>query len=270
MLNYLRPLALVLPLFLLLSIFTLSEFASAATNFAQAPQHVVVLMAEQKGEKDQVLPVSKNIQQLLKFLEAETAYKFEVQHFPWRRVLQNGANGEGLILGIYKNPEREQVYTFSDPVFSDKIWLVTRCNQAFTFNKIADLKGKTIGIVQGSSAGDEFDSQVNILFKAEYNNSSLAGRFLKLYLQRMDAFLLYEPRTNYKEVQRELNQMYAANIASYQKTKEDIFCIQPKPISTIESHFAMRLQGDQTLIKKINQALAHGKKNGELDRIFAK
>ena len=66
------------------------------------------------------------------------------------------------------------------PSISDKIWLMARCDDRFTFNTIQDLKGKTIGIVQGSSAGEEFDSQVNVLFRAEYNTSSLAGRFSKL------------------------------------------------------------------------------------------
>ncbi|WP_395011118.1 substrate-binding periplasmic protein, partial [Undibacterium sp.] len=194
----------------------------------------------------------------------------DIRRYPWRRVLHNGENGEGLIFGIYKTPERLKLFHFSEPVYSDKVWLVSRCDNSFNFTSLQDLKGKSIGIVQGSSAGDEFDSQVNIIFKAEYNTSSLAGRFSKLYQKRMDAFLLYEPRTNLKEVQKELNQLYAAGLEEYKKKKADVFCIIPRPVSVIDAHFAMSIKSDRSILDKIDKVLIHAKKTGELDRIFAK
>jgi polar amino acid transport system substrate-binding protein len=227
-------------------------------------------MAEQKGDRDQVLPLTKNVLQLFNYIEQVSKLKLEVRRYPWRRVLHNAANGEGLIFGIYKTPERTQLYNFSEPVYSDKIWLVYRCEDSFTFNTMADLKGKTIGIVQGSSAGDEFDSQVNQLFKAEYNTSSLAGRFSKLYQKRMDAFLLYEPRTNLKQMQRELNQIYAYDLDEYKKKKTDIFCIATKPVSVIDAYFAISPKADQSWLEKIDKAIILAKKSGELEKIFAK
>lgn len=227
-------------------------------------------MAEQRGDRDQVLPLTKNVIQLFNYLEDATKLKIEVRRYPWRRVLHNAENGEGFVFGIYKTAERLQVYSFSEPVYSDKIWLMTRCEDKLNYNNIHDLKGKTIGIVQGSSAGDEFDSQVNVLFKAEYNTSSLAGRFSKLYQKRMDAFLLYDPRTNLKEMQREFNQIYAVDLDEYRKKKTDIFCILPKPINVIDAHFAMSLRGDKGLLEKLDRALQQGRKSGELDRIFSK
>ncbi|MBR7801225.1 substrate-binding periplasmic protein [Undibacterium fentianense] len=227
-------------------------------------------MAEQKGDRDQVLPLTKNILLLFNFIEESARVKIDIRRYPWRRVLHNGENGEGLIFGIYKTPERLKIFHFSEPVYSDKVWLVYRCEDPFVFNSIQDLKNKTIGIVQGSSAGDEFDSQVNVSFKAEYNTSSLAGRFSKLYQKRMDAFLLYEPRTNLREVQRELNQLYASEFDEYRKKKQEIFCINPHPVSVIDAHFALSLQADRSILDKIDKALIQGKKSGELERIFAK
>lgn len=231
---------------------------------------VAILIPEQKGERDQILPLTKNSLQLFNYIEEAAKLDFEIRRYPWRRVLHNGENGEGLIFGIYKTPERLKIFQFSEPVYTDKVWLVSRCDNSFSFNSLQDLKGKTIGIVQGSSAGDEFDKQVNILFKPEYNTSSLAGRFSKLYQKRMDAFLLYEPRTNLKEVQRELNQLYAADIDEYKKKKTDIFCIIPRPVSVIEAHFAMSIDGDRSILDRIDKVLIQAKKSGELDRIFSK
>lgn len=241
------------------------------TSGVKPPRPVIaVLMPEQKGDRDQILPLTKNVLQLFNYIEEAANIKIEIRRYPWRRVLHNGENGEGLIFGIYKTPERLKMFHFSEPVYSDKVWLVKRCEDNFTFNSLLDLKGKTIGIVQGSSAGDEFDHQVNKLFMAEYNTSSLAGRFSKLYQKRMDAFLLYEPRTNLKEVQRELNQLYAAEFDEYKKKKTDIFCIIPRPVSVIDAHFAAGLSYDITILDKIDKVLIQAKKNGELDRIFAK
>jgi polar amino acid transport system substrate-binding protein len=249
---------------------SIARQVSLRTSFESRDTPVPILMAEQKGDHDQVLPLTKNVLQLFSYIEQTSKLKLEVRRYPWRRVLHNAANGEGLIFGIYKTPERTQIYNFSEPVYSDKIWLVYRCEDSFTFNTMADLKGKTIGIVQGSSAGDEFDSQVNQLFKAEYNTTSLAGRFSKLYQKRMDAFLLYEPRTSLKQIQHELNQIYAYDLDEYKKRKIDIFCIASKPVSVIDAHFAISPKADQSLLEKIDKAIIQARKTGELEKIFAK
>lgn len=245
----------------------------ASTVLATSHSHpavLTVLMAEQRGERDQVLPLTKNMIQLFNYLEEVTKLKIEIRRYPWRRVLHNAENGEGMVFGIYKNPERLQIFHFSEPVYSDKIWLMSRCEDRLSYNSIQDLKGKTIGIVQGSNAGEEFDSQVNILFRAEYNTSSLAGRFSKLYQKRMDAFLLYDPRTNLREMQKEFNQIYAADIDEYRKKKTEVFCIVPKPINVIDAHFAMSNHGDHSLLEKLDKALIQARKSGELERIFSK
>lgn len=242
----------------------------AANEGSATAKTIPVLVVEQTGERGQILPLNPNTIQLFKYLENAVKMKFDLRHYPWRRLLQNGENGEGLIFGIYKTPERSQIFTFSEPIYSDKIWLVSRCADRMNFNQLLDLKGKTIGIIQGSSAGIEFDRQVNILFKAEYNTSNLASRFLKLHQKRMDAFLLYEPRTNVNEIQKELNQVHAKEIDEYKTKNADIFCVLPKPISAIDVHFAVSLKADKAALDKIDKAIVQGKKNGELDRIFAK
>ncbi len=242
----------------------------AANEGGVAANSIPVLLVEQTDERGQIMLLNPRTAELFNYLENAAKIKFELRRYPWRRLLQNGENGEGLIFGIYKTPERSQVFTFSEAVYSDKIWLVSRCADHMTFNKLQDLKGKTIGIIQGSSAGDEFDKQVNILFTAEYNTSNVASRFSKLYQKRMDAFLLYEPRTNVKKIQRELNAVHAKEIEEYKKTKADIFCVLPKPISAINVHFAVSLAADKTPLEKIDKAIDQAKKNGELARLFGK
>jgi polar amino acid transport system substrate-binding protein len=258
-----------------LAIFAILNLVGQGITYAEGEGNVIgksanVLVVEQTGDRGQILPLSQTLTQLFAALENAANVKFNVRRYPWRRLLQNGERGEGLIFGIYKTPERSQTFAFSEPVYSDKIWLVTRCADRLIFNDLQDLKGKTIGFTQGSSAGEEFDKQVNVLFKAEYNTSNLASRFLKLHQNRMDAFLLYEPRTNIKEVQKELNQIHAKEIDEYTKKKTDLFCILPKPVAAIDVYFAASLNSDKTTLNMIDKALIQIKKNGELNRIFEK
>lgn len=232
-------------------------------------KRIPILMAEQKGDYGQDLPLLPHAQQVLSYLEMAMQVKLDVRRYPWRRVLYNGENGEGLIFGIYKTAEREQIFAFSEPVYAEKIWLIKRCDNPLAFNQLQDLKGKTIGIVQGSSAGVAFDSQVNLLFKAEYNTSSLSGRFSKLYHKRMDAFLYYEARSNLKSLQRELNQTYASELDEYKNQKTEVFCVLPKPVSTVDVHFAQSLKSDRRVLDKIDQVLIHARKTGELEKFLA-
>lgn len=260
--------------FRFLSIAALFLFGAASANAADEtnsnPKAIPILIVEQTGERGQILPLKPQTSELFSYLENATKLKFDLRRYPWRRLLKNGENGEGIIFGIYKTPQRSSLFTFSEPAYSDKIWLVSRCVDRMIFNKLQDLKGKTIGIVQDSSAGEEFDEQVNVLFKAEYNTSNLASRFLKLYEKRMDAFLLYEPRTNVSEVQKELNQVFAKEIDEYIKKKADVFCVLPKPVSAIDVYFATSLSADKTALNLIDKALIQGRKNGTLNRIYAK
>jgi polar amino acid transport system substrate-binding protein len=242
----------------------------AANEGSTTPNSIPVLVVEQTDERGQIIPLSPRTVELFNYLENAAKIKFNLLHYPWRRLLKNGENGEGLVFGIYKTPERSQIFAFSEPVYSDKIWLVSRCADRMIFNNLQDLKGKTIGIIPGSSAGDEFDKQVNILFKPEYNTSNVASRFLKLQQKRMDAFLLYEPRTNVNEVQKELNQVHAKEIGEYKEKNADIFCILPKPVSAINVHFAVSLKTDKSSLEKIDKAIVQAKKSGELDRLFGK
>lgn len=246
------------------------QFGALLAHAQTMPEtkRIPVLMAEQKGDYGQDLPLLPYAQQLISYMEMALQVKLDVRRYPWRRVLYNGENGEGLIFGIYKTAEREHIFAFSEPVYAEKIWLIKRCDQPFSFNQLQDLKGKTIGIVQGSSAGVEFDSQVNLLFKAEYNTSSLSGRFSKLYQKRMDAFLYYEARSNLKSLQRELNQTYASELDEYKKQKTEVFCILPKPVSTVDVHFALSLKSDRRILDKIDQVLIQARKTGELEKFL--
>ena len=236
--------------------------------YAQARPNVVLLMSEELDSKGAVIPLSGEVVELLRYLEQHTRLKFEVRRYPWKRAVENAAMGEGLIFGISKTRERLRSFKFSAPIFTDQALLVTLCRAKFNFNVINDLKGKTIGIVRGTSYGEEFDRLSNVLFKVEDDTSNNLGRFKKLSMRRMDAFLLYSSSAHIGRLETYFNQQYMAEFGDKQADSK-LFCILPKPVSSIDIHIAMRLDGDASLLQKIDKAILQGHHDGELARIYS-
>ncbi|MBI1772992.1 MAG: transporter substrate-binding domain-containing protein [Burkholderiales bacterium] len=235
---------------------------------AQARLNVVLLMSEELDGKGAVIPLSGEVVELLRYLEQHTRLKFEVRRYPWKRAVENAALGEGLIFGISKTRERLRSFKFSMPIFTDQALLVTLCRAKFNFNAINDLKGKTIGIVRGTSYGEEFDRLSNVLFKVEDDTSNNLGRFKKLSMRRMDAFLLYSSSANIGRLETYFNQQYMAEFGDKQADSK-LFCILPKPVSSIDIHIAMRPDGDASLLQKIDKAILQGHQDGKLARIYS-
>ena len=231
---------------------------------------VPLLLSEEVDEKNVLTPIPKEAAAIIQYLEASIELRFEVRRYPWKRALENAKYGEAIIFGISKTPERLQKLIFSEPIFTDQTWLVTRCDARFKFNKLQDLKGKTIGVVRGASFGDEFDQQSNILFKVEDDTGSNPGRFRKLFNHRMDALTYYQSNIVASKLEVNLNKLYAHNFSTPNKPQEHIFCVLPKPVSSVTIHFAVAKNQDMRYFNMIDKALLRAKNNGDLTRIFSK
>lgn len=231
---------------------------------------IPLLLSEEVDEKNALTPISKEAAAIIQYLEASTDLRFEIRRYPWKRAVENTKNGEGIIFGISKTPERLQKLIFSEPVFIDQTWLVTRCDSVFKFKKLHDLKGKTIGVVRDTSSGNEFDRQSNILFKVEDDTGASLGRFMKLYNKRMDALIYYQSNTVASKLEANLNKLYAQHFLTTEKKGEHVFCVLPRPVATVSIHFAIAKDQDLRFFNMIDKALLRAKNNGDLARIFSK
>ena len=248
-------------------IFLLSGSAALAMPITPI---VPLLLSEEVDEKNALIPLPKETSAIIQYLEASIDLHFEVRRYPWKRALENAKNGEGLIFGISKTPERLRKFTFSEPVFTDQTWLITRCDATFVFNDLQDLKGKTIGVVRGASSGEAFDQLANVLFKIEDDTGAKQARFNKLYNRRMNALIFYKSDIIASKLEMELNKQYAQNFTPFEKPNPHVFCVLPKPVSTVSIHFATGIDQDMTYLEIIDKALMRAKKNGDLVRIFSK
>ncbi|MDE2428033.1 MAG: transporter substrate-binding domain-containing protein [Burkholderiales bacterium] len=237
-------------------------------SIAAEPAKVVLLIRELRSDNGEIVPIREEIRQLLAYFERELRIRFEIRRYPWARLLNNAKFGEGLIFGLSKTRERQMVFQYSEAIYANYVWLVTRSDTAFDFNSIEDLQGKSVGVVRGSSYGDAFDRRRNILFHVEEDISSHASRLKKLLNRRMDVLLFGDRRTQAEEVDRYLHQIFAEEFGKDGSNGDAGFVVLPKPLLTDELHFAGVAPQFQVWLSKLDLAIQNGKKNGEIARIL--
>ena len=254
---------LLISLFLVCLAFHLSADCRAAM-----PEKVNLLIRELRNDKGDVIPIKEDIRQLLLFLEREANVSFKIEYYPMARLVNQIKTGDGIGFGLSKNSERLETMRFSDPIYANYVWIVTRKTNTFPFSNIDDLKGKTIGVMRGVSYGDEFDQKKNDVFTVEEDTASHVARLKKLAMKRMDAMLFGARQSNSNEVEALLHHMQNVDRSHVLDASESDFTVLSKPLRIDELHFAVSLHKYGALIKRINIALTRGKKNGEINRIL--
>ena len=225
---------------------------------------VTVITGESRDENGELIPLRPENQKLLDNIGRIAGIRFDVRRMPIPRLLEAVKQGEGIGYGISKTSERSTYLAYSDPVFTDNVWLIVRDDAGIENSTLADLKGKSIGIVHGIRFNDEIDSQRNVLFKVEEDPSHLASRLKKLLSGRMDAMLLNSRARSAKELENELMQyMQDKNIRANTQAKPGIKVIA-RPFLADDVYFVTALNADKTVINRINLAMAKARKMGDM------
>ncbi|MCK5877739.1 MAG: transporter substrate-binding domain-containing protein [Candidatus Marithrix sp.] len=110
---------------------------------------------------------------IMRYVKAETGYSFNIKLYPWKRAYYNALKGKGGIIGLSKNSERLKIFDYSDVMYYDELVLVVLKGNEFPFDKIEDIKGKTLGVQRGSSYGDEFENGKGVLFETMENDNQI-------------------------------------------------------------------------------------------------
>jgi polar amino acid transport system substrate-binding protein len=239
----------------------------SSTSLAQTPQKIPLLIRETRNEMGEIRPIRPEIQKLLNYLEQETQLSFEIRYYPMTRLIQRVMEKEGIGFGITKTKERQKQLYFSDVIFSNNVWMIVRSDDTFKFNKLADLKDKTVGVVRGMTYGDSFDQQTNKLFKVEEDVNSHTARIKKLISFRMDILLFGTWETNPTSVTQLLKSILEENKEKESTSKLPIKVITT-PLLIDELHFVSASEQDVALLNKLNLALSKGKASGEIFEIL--
>lgn len=227
-------------------------------------QEIVHLQTiEEFDQQGKAVPLAKSVTDLLSYIEKTLNIRVEIKRVPWKRAMENALSHDVLLMGMSITTERAKKYAFSEAINANGNWLITRCDATFPFDSLQDLKGKLIGVVNGTSAGEAFDVQANKIFKIENDTSAGVSRLKKLMAKRMDALVWYGITSDVREMQDVINRNYAIQHFDNDTGSPTPFCVLPKPVSIVTNHFAMRINSaNQQLLARINQALNKGRKEG--------
>ena len=246
----------------------LLAFASnivCASALVEAP--TPLLFGENKNERGEQLPIPQLIKQLLMQVESDTGMHFSIKNYPWPRAISMARNEGKLIFGLSLTSEREKLFSFSEPLYYNNVWIVTRSDQTFPFKSLEDLKGKTIGILRGASYGDDFDRAQNKLFKVEEDIGVYSVRLKKLNNKRMDAILFASPDSRAAQVQMRINQILRVE-AELNAQEIPSFSVLPTPLLKDGLRFAIRRDQNSELLQRIDKAITKGKTTGSFNKIL--
>jgi polar amino acid transport system substrate-binding protein len=197
---------------------------------------------------------------ILKYIDERLPnHQFTIRLAPWSRAYKNAVDGAGGIVGISKTAEREVLFDYSEPVYTDSVMIVVLAGKAFNFKMIADLNGKTIGIGRRGSYGDDFDNALKAgLFRLE-EDSGPANRLRKLLAGRMDGGLFNGGVAGFLQVLQEDRELYALR---------GKFEVLPVPLKIDPNYLAFsKGMHQQDLLNEVNKILRLGHANGDIARI---
>ncbi len=116
--------------------------------------------------------------------------KNELNLVPWARAIKIAQDGQQGIVGISMNEERLKVFDFSEPLAYDDIVIVVKKGKEFPYTELKDLAGKTVGVQNGASYGQDADLAIkDHLFTKNITNDP-AQRLEMLLAGRLDAVFI--------------------------------------------------------------------------------
>lgn len=175
----------------------------------------------------------------------------EMISLPWKRALEMGEKGEAAVAGIYKNEQRLLIYDYSEPIYTEHLYIYVKKGASFSYETPEDLKGKTVGVIRGWSYGDLFDKAREAgSFSVEENVSNIAN-FEKLLLGRLDCIIVDE--------------LAAKQILQQQGYEGQVEQL-PTPVTTNDTFLVFVKPSQQTeLLKQFNETLAAMRQDGSYD-----
>lgn len=186
---------------------------------------------------------------MLQAIFARVGEPLEIRPMPWKRALLRGASGELGIAGIYQNARRLEVFDYSAPLFEEKLLLYVRKDRPFAFRQLADLQGKTIGVIRGWSYTEAFDQAVREGRVQTEEGSADEANLRKLASGRLDAVLAIE--------------LAGQHIIQRPGLENLVALEQPLSINPTYLVFAKQAQ-QQELLQRFNRALHDMQQDGSL------
>ncbi|MFG6490006.1 substrate-binding periplasmic protein [Roseateles sp. BYS78W] len=166
---------------------------------------------------------------VLRRSEAHLHDRFDIQLMPWKRAYVLALRGQGGLIGVSRNQERETLFDFSRPVYNDDIRVVVLKGKAFPFRDLKDLQGRRIGGVSGASYGEQVDAAIRDGVILVDRDIGQVSRLRKLLAGHLDAAFIGNG---------ELGLGWLMSSNAELRLHRDEFELLPKPLTSDPLHLA--------------------------------
>lgn len=252
----------------LITLITLLSLLSHSSRLAHAQAPLPVLVGENKNASGEQQALPPFILQLFSQLEGELGQAFSIERYPWVRAIKLAETEKKLIFGFSFTTERAKQFRFSEPLYYNNIWLVTRSDRTFPFKTLSDLKGKSVGVLRGSNYGGEFDRQKNKLFRVEDDVDAYPARLKKLLMKRMDAMLYASAESRPQMVEAQINKIVIDD-ADVPSSEHPRFSVLAVPVLRDGVRFAINNDDQSDIITRLDRAIERVRRSGAINRIMA-
>lgn len=182
----------------------------------------------------------------------------EVEHvfvpLPYPRAFELTKACDGLMVGVFRSPEREGFLQFSQPIVPDHVALVSRAADPPLRHLPQDLAGKSLTYLSGAYTGIDLATYTGVRLEQQ---ASFEVMLRKLSAHRTDAVVI-SPRQGVAIAAAKAGVPLAA------------LRIADQPLAVVANHIAAcKRDPDLTrLMQRIDQAVAQLRANGGFDRIM--
>jgi polar amino acid transport system substrate-binding protein len=176
-----------------------------------------------------------------------------VTAMPWKRALDGADTGVNGVAGLYKTAGRIAKYDYSDKLLDETLLIYVRKGHGFPYQTLADLKGRSVGVIRGWSYGDDFDAARK---SGQFTVEEASGddqNFAILDVGHIDCII-------------SIREAAAAAIATH--GWDDRFEQLPVPLSSNASYVAFaKSAGKQDELARFDAALAAMRADGTFQRL---
>ncbi|MDO8287048.1 MAG: transporter substrate-binding domain-containing protein [Rhodoferax sp.] len=207
----------------------------------------------QNGKPAGLLPA------ILARASALTGDHYDLRLSPWKRAYELAARGEGGVVGVSLNQERARSFDFSRPLYDDDIQIITLKGKTFPYAKLEDLKGKTIGGINGASYGDDVDKAIASGMFVVDRDVGQAGRLRKLLAGRLDGAFIGNGQAGFDSVVSSEEEL---------RNSRAQFVVLSTPLTRDPLHLAFpKSMHKREALDRFDAALEKLKQSGELKRL---
>lgn len=120
----------------------------------------------------------------------EMQLPYQIKLLPWMRAYTQAERGGGGVIGLSWSQEREALFDFSEPIFTERIVLLVKQGREFAYQTLDDLRDRLVGVSIGTSYGTAFDQAVADGRLTIVGFNDVRNGLAMLERERIDAILL--------------------------------------------------------------------------------